>query len=62
MWILVLIIFSPVGDVDRVVAIEKYETSVECKDERDRVSLEMRKSYPNDNTFIMECRFDGKKV
>lgn len=55
MWILVLIILVPVVGVSQVTKLEEYNKEQQCIAEKARVMEEMRKTYPGDDTWTMEC-------
>jgi len=56
MWLLVIILLSPVPDADQVTVLKSFATYEECQPEGDRVGLEMADSYPYDH-FRIICAF-----
>lgn len=60
MWVLLFITLAPVMGIDHTTFLEKYPTKEACMIERDRIMIEMNKTYPGDTTYTLVCRPMGK--
>lgn len=57
MWLLVLILLNVIPGLNKTTVIASYTTQEECASERDRIMIEMMKSYPDDHDdFMLACR------
>lgn len=62
MWTLLFIVLVPVVGIDRVTLLESYHSKEHCEAERERIMIEMAKTYPDDPTWTLACRFSSKGV
>jgi len=55
MWILIIVV--TVGSLTSTTYITKYNTFDECNKERERITVEMDKSYPVEehNQYLLKC-------
>lgn len=62
MWIMVFIVLLDLRGFDKVIVLESYPTEDACVKELHRVQHEMDKTYPNDQTYRLECRLRGQRI
>lgn len=58
MWILFLLLTVAHPGVE----LETYATEAACKQELQRILIEMEKSYPSDRDYRLVCRFKLKVI
>ena len=55
-WVLFLVLLSPVQGFSKYNFVEKYDSKEECNIEKARILADMKKSYLGDDTFDLECQ------
>jgi hypothetical protein len=55
MWVLFIIVFS-LDAPDTFQVLDTFRFEHACLQERDRVWLEMKKAYPGDNDYVIDCQ------
>jgi hypothetical protein len=61
MWLLVIVLLAAPAGISRVTVLNSFLTYEDCKPERDRIGFEMAATYPEDNTFRIECTLHEQK-
>ena len=56
MWLLMLIMFIPDAAISRT-ELARFATEGACQSERDRIQRMMGEAYPNENDFILRCKY-----
>ena len=56
MWLLVIVLLAAPTGISRITVLNTFPTYEECQPERDRVGIAMAESYPQDNSFQIECK------
>lgn len=63
MWILFLILVTPVTGFEKATALAGYTSYAECKSEEDRIQTAMYQAYPTETkTFYLKCLIKRKDV
>jgi hypothetical protein len=62
MWFLFIIFLNVNGvpGLNTKMVLQTYATSQECLQERDRISEEMARAYPEDHDFVLACQVNRK--
>ncbi len=55
MWLLVIVLLAAPAGISRMTVLNSFASYEECKPERDRIGFAMAESYPQENTFRIEC-------
>lgn len=55
MWLLILILSTPVPNIDKVTALGTFDSHKECEERRQYVETEMAKAYPLDTSYKLMC-------
>lgn len=55
-WLLLLILASPLTGLNTSYLLEKYVSAEECYSEATRIEAEMRTAYPDDPSIKIVCR------
>lgn len=61
MWLLVIVLLVAPAGISRVTVLNSFASYEECKPERDRIGFAMAESYPQENTFRIECALREQK-
>jgi hypothetical protein len=61
MWLLVIVLLVAPAGISRVTVLNSFASYEECKPERDRIGFAMAESYPQENTFRIECTLREQK-
>ena len=61
MWLLLIILLTPLPGIDGVTVLNTFATYEECQPERDRIGFEMAESYPHENNFRIVCEFRERR-
>jgi len=62
MWLLLIVLLTPLPGSNGVSVLNTFTTYEECQPERNRIELEMAESYPYENDFRIVCEFREKKT
>ena len=60
MWLLVIVLLNIVPGLERVMVLNTFTTSEECRSERNRIGFEMAAAYPYDRDFVIACQLSRK--
>lgn len=55
-WILFLVLVTPVPGIENFTFLNKFDTLEACKIEEARIGAEMATAYPGDTSFRIECQ------
>ena len=58
-WVLLMVLVAPVDGIESTTFLNKFDSPgayTDCMTERDRISADMEKAYPNDKSYRIECR------
>lgn len=61
MWMLVIILLNAAPGIRETTVLQTYDTSRECRSERNRVGFEMAEAYPHDRDFEIACRLNPRQ-
>lgn len=61
MWLHVNVLVTAQAGVSLMTVLNTFATYEDCQPERDRVGFEMAESYPEENTFRIECALQEQK-
>ena len=56
MWLLVIVLLATPAGISRMTVLNSFEKYEDCMPERDRIGFAMAESYPQENTFRIECK------
>lgn len=60
MWLLVIVLLTPVPGLAPVTVLNEFATKLECQQERNRIGFDMAASYPMEHTFNIDCVLKGQ--
>jgi hypothetical protein len=60
MWLLIMVLLNNVPGLDKIMVLQTYATSEECRIERNRVGFDMAAAYPNERDFVIACQLNPK--
>lgn len=55
-WLLLMVLLTPIGGFQSTYVLNKFDTSDECGTEQKRIAEDMAAAYPGDESYRIECR------